>query len=56
MLEPEDGVLRPRLKNSETLADLSGPVGHLSEQQGRELSGLLTVFPSVFLTLLPVPL
>ena len=46
--EPGDGVLRPRLKNSETLADLSGLVGHLSEQQGRELSDLLTAFPSLF--------
>ena len=48
MREPGDGVLRPRLKNSETLADLSGLVGHLSEQQGRELSDLLTAFPSLF--------
>ena len=45
---PGDGVLRPRLKNSETLADLSGLFGHLSDEQGRELSGLLAAFPSLF--------
>ena len=43
-----DGVLHPRLKNSEILADLSGLVGHLPEKQGRELSELLAAFPSLF--------
>lgn len=45
---PGDGVLRPRLKNSETLADLSGLVGHLSEEQGGELRELLAAFHSLF--------
>ena len=45
---PGDGVLRPRLKNSETLADLGGLFCHLSEEQGRDLSGLLAAFPSLF--------
>lgn len=43
-----DWALHPRLKNSEMLADLSGLVGHLSEKQGRELTGLTAALPSLF--------
>lgn len=45
---PDDCVLKPRLRNSEKLAELNTLFGHLSGERASELSSLLSDFPSLF--------
>lgn len=45
---PDDGVLRARLDNSETLKRLPELLAHLAENQRIELSTLIQDFPSLF--------
>lgn len=45
---PDDVILQPRLKNSETLANLEGWVKHLSCKQRSELNSMLTEFSVLF--------
>ncbi len=45
---PEDCVLLPRLKNSETLQDLDAMFSHLTVVQNKDLTQLLWEFPGLF--------
>lgn len=45
---PEDGILQPRLNNSETLKKLDEFVKHLPFKQRDELSSLISDFPMLF--------
>lgn len=45
---PDDCVLKPRLRNSEKLAELNTLFGHLPGERASELSSLLSDFPSLF--------
>lgn len=45
---PDDSVFQPRLKNSEMLADLTPLLGHLPEENGKELKLLISEFPALF--------
>ncbi len=45
---PEDCVLLPRLKNSETLQNLDAMFSHLTEVQNKDLTQLLWEFPGLF--------
>ncbi|KAI2645271.1 Retrovirus-related Pol polyprotein [Labeo rohita] len=45
---PEDCVLLPRLKNSETLQKLDALFSHLTEVQNKDLTQLLMEFPGLF--------
>ncbi len=45
---PEDCVLLPRLKNSETLQNLDALFSHLTEVQNKDLTQLLWEFPGLF--------
>lgn len=46
--EPDDGILRGRLNNSESLEKLNIILGHLSPSQIAELTTLLQSFPELF--------
>lgn len=46
--EPDDGILRGRLNNSESLERLNDDLVHLSPSQVAELSALLRSFPGLF--------
>lgn len=48
VIVPEDCVLLPRLKNSETLKNLDALFLHLSDVQRSELTKLVLDFPSLF--------
>ncbi len=41
---PDDCVLKPRLRNSEKLAELNTLFGHLSGERASELSSLCLIF------------
>nr|XP_033966242.1 uncharacterized protein LOC117466868 [Pseudochaenichthys georgianus] len=45
---PDDGLLRGRLKNSESLANLGGMLGHLTEPRRTELVDLVKNYPCLF--------
>ncbi len=45
---PEDCVLLPRLKNSETLQNLDALFSHVTEVQNKDLTQLLWEFPGLF--------
>ncbi|XP_030283654.1 uncharacterized protein LOC115587797 [Sparus aurata] len=48
VLEPDEGVLSGRLKNSETLKNLKGLVGHLPEEHALEFEELIFKYPCLF--------
>ncbi len=45
---PDDGLLRGRLKNSESLKNLILLLAHLSEEQRAQLSALIQRYPGLF--------
>ncbi|XP_030260635.1 uncharacterized protein LOC115573802 [Sparus aurata] len=48
VLEPDEGVLSGRLKNSETLKNLKGLDGHLPEEYALEFEELILKYPCLF--------
>ncbi|KAG1933868.1 gag-pol fusion protein [Pimephales promelas] len=45
---PDDGVLQPRLKNSEKLSNLDTLLGHLSKERALAVESLICNFPALF--------
>lgn len=45
---PDDGLLRGRLKNSESLENLTSLLAHLSEEHRAQLSVLIQCYPGLF--------
>ena len=48
VMAPDDGLLRGRLSNSETLKNLPSLLEHLTEEQRAQLSAVIQKFPGLF--------